>query len=961
MQLEINQVLHGFRVTSLRPSAELAGTLAEMTHEKTGARLAWLDNGLENKTFSIAFRTLPTDNTGVFHILEHSVLCGSEKFPVREPFVELLKGSMNTFLNAMTFPDMTMYPVASRNDRDLLNLTEVYLDAVFRPRILQDERVFRQEGWHIEPDGNDPEKYIYKGVVFNEMKGAMSDVRDAGEREMSRLLFPDTGYGFNSGGDPEVIPTLTYAAYCETYRRHYHPSNAWIYLDGAVPLDEMLALIDASLAAYEPEEDLPRFAFQAPVGSDRELPFELGQEEDPANKGHLYLSRIIGSWQDKTRNMAASILGDVLTGNNDAPLRRLMLERGLCQDFSLSVDDSTMQSILTLHAENVTDGREQEILDTLAEYADQLERTGLDSAEVEATLNRFAFALKEEDEPQGIDRAVRIMGSWLYDGDPLFALENDEQIAELRRMLENGEFDALAVSLLKDRTGLCRLSLHPSKTLGEERRRAEEARLARITAAWTAEEKSANEAMLAVLQAWQETPDSPEALATLPMLKKEDADIPPEWPETEERDLGGVRLLVHPQPTGGILHLRALFPLTDCSLREMQDLCLICSLLGKLPTASHDSASLQREIKRVTGRLTFSLTSFAHPSDPARCTPMLVALTSVLKENLEQAEALMAEILQTTDFSSREKIMEIVLQLEMMSRQRIVGAGHAIGIRSALSHFSANNALKNALEGDLAVSYLHTLATDPDQLLPGVLLTAEKLREIVCRRRLTLSLTGDQPDADLSAFLSLLPEGAPVPEYASFTSDRPYRQGYRVPAQVGFAVRGYHLSPDQLPLHGSLYLLANILTYSWLWNQVRVQGGAYGCGFQVDRFGNLFSYSYRDPSPARTLGVDAGASAFLREFLRGDEALDKFIISTLNDLNPLLPPRDKGVIADMRILSGYTREEAERVRKQILHTSPADLEKAAGLLDTFAEQGAVCVVAPGELLEKCPDLQISDL
>ena len=959
MKYTEQQMIHSFRIVRIRRSEELGGNLVEMAHEKTGARLCWLDNGAENKTFSISFRTLPTDNTGVFHILEHSVLCGSEKYPVREPFVELLKGSMNTFLNAMTFPDMTMYPVASRNNRDLLNLTEVYLDAVFRPRILQDERVFRQEGWHIEPDENG--SWIYKGVVFNEMKGAMSDVSELGEREIARQLFPDTGYGFNSGGDPEAIPTLTYARYRETYLRHYHPSNSWIYLDGDVPLEEMLRLIASYLDQYEKEADLPRFVRQQPTVSVREKEFELGQEEDPANRGHLYLSRILGSWQDKTRNMAATILGDVLTGNNDAPLKRLILEKGLAQNFSLSVDDSALESVLTLHAENVTDGKEQEILDCVSAFADRLEKDGLDPAAVEASLNRFAFALKEEDEPQGIDRAIRVMGSWLYDGDPMFALENDVQLAELRRMLASGAFNPLAVSLLKDQTGLCRLSLHPSRTLGEEKRREEEARLRKITSAWTPAERDANDSLLSLLRNWQETPDSPEALATLPMLKKEDADIPPEWPETDPQQLKGVPLLFHAQPTGGIVHLRASFCLSDCTVSQLQDLNLICGLLGKLPTAHYSSAVLQQEIKRHTGRLGFTVTVRPHPRDPGLCSPSLVAFTSVLKESAEKAQELLAEILRYTDFSATDKIMEIVLQLEMISRQRIVGSGHVIGVRQVLSHYSAEQALKNALEGDQAVFYLHSLAAEPEQMLPDLRKTAEKLlREIVCKKRLKLSLTAGDP-VSVDSFLSSLPEGSAVPEYASFTAGGNFRQGYRIPAQVGFAVRGWHLSGMDARFHGSLLLLANILTYSYLWNKVRVQGGAYGCGFQADRFGNLFSYSYRDPSPDRTLDVDRGASAFLREFLSGGESLDKYIISTLNDLNPLLSPREKGAVADIRYLTGYTWQQAEELRSQILHATPADLEKAASLLDAFAEKGAVCVVAPDALLEKCSGLTVADL
>ena len=953
------EILHGFQILRSRFSSELHGTLTEMRHLRTGARLLWLDNGAENKTFSIAFRTLPSDNTGVFHILEHSVLCGSERFPVKEPFVELLKGSMNTFLNAMTFPDMTMYPVSSRNSRDLLNLTEVYLDAVFHPRILRDERIFCQEGWHIEPDEDG--RFVYKGVVLNEMKGALSDVTQVGENELARQLFPDNGYGFNSGGDPESIPSLTYGAFLDTYRRHYHPSNAWIYLDGAVPMEKMLPLIASFLEPYAEETELPSFSLQQPVSSVCVKEYELGPEESPENKGHLYLSRIFGSWKDKTRNMAATIIGDVLTGNNDAPLKRLILEKGLAQDFSLYVDDSSLQSVLTMHAENVTDGMEEQIIRTVSDYADTLEKSGLDPDAVEASLNRFAFSLKEEDEPQGIERAVRVMGSWLYDGDPLFALENDPQIAELRDWLGSGAFYDLALSMLKDRRGLCRLTLRPSKELGDRMRQAEELRLQQFMAGRSPAENQARQALLSSLQSWQESPDSPEALASLPMLKKEDADIPPEWPETEVLEEAGVRVLYHPQPTAGIVHLRAYFSLSDLTAEEIQDVSLLCTLLGKLPTALHSSADLQREIKRITGRLGFSVHVRPHPEDSSLCSPNLVAYASVLQENVPQALSLMAEILLSTDFSATDRIMEIVQQLEMASRQRIAGAGHIIGIRGVLSHYSAEMALRNALDGDLAVFYLHTFAVNPEAMLPRFLQVAGKLgEEFAVRKRLLLSLTSESPVSWLP-FLDHLQEGIFVPEYASYTSGALLRQGYRIPAQVGFAVRGHRLSEAGLAFNGSHLLLANILTYSHLWNRVRVQGGAYGCGFQIDRFGNVFSYSYRDPSPAETLEVAKESSSFLKSFLSGGEALDKYIISTLNDLNPLLSVREKGAVADARFLAGYTRSEAERLRSEILHASVSDLLASAAYLDAFASGSAVCVVAPGNLLDKCPGLQVADL
>ncbi len=959
MILSENQSLGSFRVVSLRNSEELKARVVELVHEKTGCRLLWLDNGAENKVFSIAFRTLPEDDTGVFHILEHSVLCGSAKYPVREPFVELLKGSMNTFLNALTFPDMTMYPVASRNDRDILNLTEVYLDAVFAPRSLKDERIFRQEGWHIEPDGEG--KYIYKGVVFNEMKGAMSDADGLAERRVVHQLFPDNAYGFNSGGDPESIPDLTWEQYLDQYRRHYHPSNAVIYLDGAVPLEQMLSLIASYLDPCDPLENLPDTPFQTPVSSDETIEFELGREEEEENRGQIYVSRIVGSWKDKTRNMALSLIGEVLTGSNDSPFKRLVLEKELAQDIDVMIDDTSAQSFLIIHAENVTDGREEELLSLIRSYGDTLAETGLDRGALEASLNRMAYNLKEEDEPQGIGRAMHVSGLWLYGGDPLFALENDAQIAELRSMLSSGELDRLAVDLFRNTEGLCVLRMHPSKTLGDRKRQAEQARLDAVTSSWTEAQKQANEELLASLTAWQTTPDSPEALATLPMLKKEDANIPPVWVETEESDHHGARFLLHRIPTGGIVHLRICFSLADFSMEELLRVNMFTSLLGRLPTAKHDALSLQQDIKRYMGRFGSSVFVGSRPGDRETCAPMLIISTSVLREYVNQAEALLAEILLTSDFSASDKIMELVFQMEMSTRQRPVTAGHFVGIRSVLSHYSAEFALKNTLEGDESIRYVHAFTKNPEPYLADLSAVAKKLvSTTLCRARAVFSTTADDP-VSWDPVLESLPLGLPVSPFVSYRVDTPLRKGYRIPAQVGFAVRGYHLACMGKAFEGSMWLTANILSLSYLWNVVRVQGGAYGAGFHMDRSGSMYSYSYRDPTPEKTLKASEGMSAFLKEFTRGHETLDKYIISALNDLNPLLSPREKGALADSRYLNGHTRQDVERIRRQILDATMEDLLKCAEILDEFAEKGAVCVVAPETSLEKVDDLVIEDL
>ena len=960
MEYHKNASVHGFRVLKAEKNADPEGRAVLMEHERTGARLFWLDNGAENMVFSISFRTLPEDSSGVFHILEHSVLCGSRKYPMKEPFVELLKSSMNTFLNAMTFPDMTMFPVSSRNPRDLMNLAGVYLDAVFAPVSVSDRKRFCQEGWHIDRDeeGN-PE---YKGVVLNEMKGAMSDTDTLIDHELGAMLFPDTYNGYNSGGDPEKITDLTFDEYRRQYERCYHPSNAWVYLDGAVPMKEMLRLLDSYFSAYEKRENNPEFVLQIPRSCERTIFYELGQEENPENKGFLTTARISGTWKDRTENMARGIICDVLTGTNESPLKRTVLERGLARDLNLSVDDTGLQSWTAMHAEHVTDGKEQEILDLLEETGQKIRNEGLDRSAVEASMNRAVFHLREEEEPRGIGRCIRSMGTWLYGGDPVESLETGSMIRTLKDWLEDGTFDRLAEDMLLNRENRVILHTLPSMTIGEEKRRREAEKLRNVLDRMTGPELAEAERMREEIEAWQCTPDREEDLATLPLLRKEDADIEPEWIETETETICGVPVMIHRLPCNGVVHLRAYFSLTDLPLDDLTRAAFYAGMLGKLPTRKYDALSLQQEIRRCTGSLGFAVVTRSRKGDAEHCVPCLSAFASALEENAGQAQELMAEVLLNTVTEGQEdRILEIIRQNDMNSRQRIVSGGHMIAVRKCMSRFSADAAVKNALDGERAIRYVHAFAAEPDHEMDAFLRTAEKLRrESICRARLTLSVTSGSdtmPDLLAGAFR----EGTDVPEYASYLDDDGERIGFRIPSQTGFAARGYRLNRCGMEFNGSMWLAGGILTLGYYWNRIRVQGGAYGAGIQVDRSGNLFSYSFRDPTPGRTLEADSGASAYLREFAAGGESLDKYIISALNEMNPLLSPRDKGALADARVLTGYTREENERIRREVLNTTPEQLAECGEWLDHFAEEGSICVVAHGDAIVQCEDLEIRDL
>ncbi len=959
MKLNPGDMLYHFTVTRVRENAELGGVLTEMTHDVSGTPLCWLNTGERNKLFAVAFKTLPEDSTGVFHILEHSVLCGSDKYPVREPFVELLKSSMNTFLNAMTFPDKTVYPVSSRNDQDFLNLTEVYLDAVFAPRILRDPNIFYQEGWHIEENDG---KLSYKGVVFNEMKGAMSGVDDLVYQKMQSLIFPNTPYGFNSGGDPACIPDLTYEQFLDTYRRFYHPSNARIYLDGDIPLERTLALIDGYLSAAGRSRPVGPIPLQKPVSANAEQEYEISADEPIENKAELTLGKIVSTWQDQVRTLAVGVLGDVLAGSNEAPLKRAVLASGLAQDLSFDLDgDSISQPTVLIRLKNIRDGKAEELRELLRGTARELIGKGIDKKALEASVNRLEFRLREPEEPAGLIRCFNALTGWLHGGDPLQFMTHDEELSELRSLLKTDTFEELLRTLLLDDEGLSVLLTTPSRTVGERLREQEDARLKAISADWTDADHQRVAELNSRLTAWQQTEDTPEQLATLPVLPLSAVSDKPEWTPTEQSVSNGVKVLYHPAACRGIVHLTLYFRLTDFTLEELSLLSLAQQLLGSLPTKKHEALELEQLLKNTVGHSNFGLTAFAQRGDTARCTPCLTASVSALEDKLPQAIDLLTEILTQTCFDRRDRIRELIVQADEDNRQAVIMSGHSLGMSAVLSHSSSAGAVAEAVAGRTGILSLRDLAKNFDARIDGFTELMERIqKQIVCRARLTVSVTAARK-IDVGPLTSALPEGSPVPADAAYRLDLPLRMGLRIPAQIGFAVQGCNLRDLGATPHGSQQVAANILTLSYFWNRVRVQGGAYGTGLRIRMGGSMFTYSFRDPTPGASLNVNREASAYLRQLCENPEPIDKFILSTVAATEPLIGPREQGMLADSRFLNGFTREDEIRTRQEMLHTTKEDLLALCGLLDRFAQNAPVCVVAHEGQLAGCPDLTVLDL
>ena len=949
--MNVNDRMHGFTVTNIRKIKEIGGKLVEMVHDVTGARLVWADNGDENKLFSVGFRTLPEDSTGVFHILEHSVLCGSEKFPVKEPFVELLKTSMNTFLNAMTFPDKTLYPVSSRIEQDYLNLSEVYLDAVFRPNILKDPNIFYQEGWHIDTT---EDKIVYKGVVFNEMKGSMSDVDNVAEQAMSTMLFPDSCYGYNSGGDPKNIPDLTYESFIERYKRFYHPSNAYFFLDGDVPLDKTLSMIESYLEGFGRLEDVPQLALQAPVRSDKLISYVAGSADD---KPLICFGKILGSWEDRDKMLALSVILEQIADSNESPLKRAVLSSGLAEDMEIYVSDGICQPYIVMMFRGISrdDGSRPDeaalesiaarLLSIVEETVKKLTSEGFEKRNLEASVNQTAFRFRQYPEPQALYRAISSYSSWLYGGDPAMYLTTNEAIDNVRAMIESGEMEKIANEIFADTSGMSKLILVPDAELAAKNEADEAARVKAATDAMSDGEKEELEELNRKLLEWQQTADSEEDLATIPQLDLSDIDPMPQLIATEIKEEGGTKVMFHPVASNGIVHITAYFPVTQLSLSELPAAALVTEYFRDLPTEHYSVLSLQNEIRMYIGAISFGLDILAKDTDRSECTPCFRVRASVLEENLQQAEELITEILTRTDFSDKSMMRELITQIDEDAKRTAVSQGHRLALSEARSHWSARDAAAEAVNGHTFMQYMHRMSSASDDDLDAFTAFAnEVIRKSINSSNAIISVTADSYP-DMSGFTAMLPDGDAMPEKAAYASALPKKMGIELPSAVSFAVTAYDMASDGRKMSGSMQVAANIISLTHLWNTIRVQGGSYGASMSAGRTGGLFCYTYRDPSPARSLGVYKTIPEFLDSFTKSEDMdIDGYIISTIASSESLTGTARKGYEAEIAHMAGDTFEKKQKRRTDLLTMTVDDLLSFRKMFDGIRDNGSVCVI-----------------
>ncbi len=940
--------IHGFLPVSTTDISSLSGKLHLYCHIKTGAELCWLERDCDNKTFCVSFQTIPENDTGVFHILEHSVLCGSEKYPVKEPFVELLKGSLNTFLNAMTFPDKTVYPVSSRNDKDFRNLMHIYLDAVFCPNIYCNPNIFLQEGWHYELDEKGNPHYV--GVVFGEMKGAFSSVDEIIYTKLNAMLFPNSSYRFCAGGDPEHIPELSYEQFIESHRRFYHPSNAKFFLDGKLDIDSILHDIgEEYLCKYSCREPDFSISYQDPIPfSQQTAYYEISPREDKTGKAHFALGKVIASWKDMEKLLALQVLTDYLAGSNSAPVTRRVLRQGLGQDFGIAIDDSIAQPYCMLQVRNCSEENLLVMKDEIQSIIRSILAEGLDKQGLTASLNRLEFQKKERNEPVGVSCALDAGKAWMYGGDPAAYLDLSPAFAVLREKIESNYYADLLTELFLNDDGMAVLHVLPSDTLGQKKTEQEKRRLCTVAASWSGDEKENVIRTQQELSAWQQTPDSAEALASIPHLAISDLPLLPLWTNCEEEKLENVRILRTKNATSGTAFLNLYFALPRMGVQQLSVMSLLSALLGKLPTRRHAGEEIQREMKTWLGSLKVEVKPIGHDDDPDHAVCYLHVQCSMLEGNADHAVSLIREILLETNLNQEDSVTEILQQAYLSAQQDLIMSGHQYAFTHALSGMSAENAAAEATTGFGYYQYLKAAMEHFDY--DGTLDTMESVMERITELPLTVGVTGNVSEEVLHSLIDGFGGGIQTPTL-TLTGHSACADAICIPAGIAYAVRAGNFRNLGESYHGSYALAAKILSLSYLWNEVRVQGGAYGSSMGVRTNGDVFCYSYRDPNPARSMGIYRKAAEYLRHFVKNREHFEQMIIGVISDSEPLLSAGEEGRTAVERFLRGISWEDKKKEREELLRTTYDDLASFCGILDRLQE--SVCIVGSADLLDTC--------
>ena len=955
--------LKAYEILKTENLTDIQSTGYILRHKKSGARVAVISNTDENKVFYIGFRTPPEDETGVPHIIEHTVLCGSKKFPVKDPFVELVKGSLNTFLNAMTYPDKTIYPVASCNDKDFQNLVDVYMDAVFNPNIYKHEEIFKQEGWHYELESKDAPVTI-NGVVYNEMKGAYSSPDEILQQEIYRALYPDNTYSKNSGGNPEHIPDLTYEEYLNFHRRYYHPVNSYIYLYGDMDMAEKLDWMDKEyLSRYdriELDSTIPlQKAFDEKVDVTTKYPISAGESEE--NKTYLSYNVSVADVLDRKLYQAFDILDYALVSAPGAPLKKALIDAGIGKDISGGFDSGSLQPVFSIVAKNANASEKEQFLEIIQKTLKDLVKNGINREALLAGINSSEFRFREADFgqfPKGLLYGIQCLDSWLFeDMEPFMHLQCLDTFRFLKEQVETGYFENLIEKYLLDNKHAAIVTIVPEKGLNAKMDQKLEEKLAQYKNSLSDEEIDQLIRDTKHLKEYQEEPSPKEELEKIPMLSREDMrkEILPL--SNIEKQISGIKTICHDVAANGIDYLTLMYDVSDIPAEDIPYLGVLKALLGYVDTKTYTYADLANAINIYSGGINCGMGIYPNGEKEAPLQVKFEVRIKTLESSLKETMSIVNEILLSSNMNDEKRLYEILAQSRARLQQSLSSAGHSVSSMRALAGFSEYAYYLDATNG---ITYYETVKDLEEHFDEKKQTLIAKLKQLTCQifgtERLLISFTGDQKafayaEPILKEALQKQPAGKKAHEAARISltrSSEAFTDASQIQyvAKVGnFADHGYHYT-------GALRILKLILSYDYLWINVRVKGGAYGCMSGFFRSGETYFVSYRDPNLLKTLEIYDGIPEYLRKFQADERDMTKYIIGTFSSMDTPLYPEGKGARSMNAYLQDLTEEMLQKDRDEVRNATAEDIRALADMIQSVLQDPSVCVIGNEDAIQK---------
>lgn len=961
--------LNAYEVLEQRPLDDLHSEGCILRHKKSGARIAVIANDDDNKVFYVGFRTPPEDSTGVPHIIEHTVLCGSDKYPVKDPFVELVKGSLNTFLNAMTYPEKTIYPVASCNDKDFQNLMSVYMDAVFHPNIYKYQEIFKQEGWHYELEDEDSPITI-NGVVYNEMKGAFSSADDVLQRQILNSLFPDTSYRNESGGDPDFIPDLTYEAYLDFHRRYYHPCNSYIYLYGDMDVAEKLRWLDEEyLSHYKKITIDSAIREQKPFAKPVELvkKYPISSTETEEDNTYLSYNLVVGTVLDKKLYLAFDILDYALVSAPGAPVKKALLDAGIGKDITGGYDSGTMQPIFSFIAKNANGSQKEEFLSVIRETLKQQVKDGIDKKALLAGINGSEFRYREADFgqfPKGLLYGIQCLDSWLYDDmQPFMHLEASETYRFLKEQVKTDYFEQLIQTYLLDNPHASVVVIEPEKGLNAKKEEQLAKKLAAYKESLSKEEIQQLIADTKHLKQYQEEPSPREDLEKIPMLCREDMKREAAPLINQEREVDGVTVIHHSMFSNGIAYLRFLFDIRDFAVEDIPYVGLLKYVLGYVDTEHYGYAELSNEINIHTGGIGCSFGVYPHMSGEEQMKVMFEVKTKVLMEELPEAGKLITEMIKTSVLSDEKRLLEILGQLKSRLQASLSSVAHSVASMRAMSYFSRAAYYQDAVGGILFEQKIADLAEHFEEKKADLIAKLEELtRRIFTPERMSVSVVCEEKDFEAvgreigQLKQALYPsEGTAVRNLPPLVLEQK-NEGFTDASKVQYVARTGNFKRHGFEYNGALRILKVIMGYDYLWINIRVKGGAYGCMNSYMRNGDTYFVSYRDPNLEKTNEIYDGIPEYLENFTADERDMTKYIIGTVSDLDTPLNPNAKGARSMTALLQGITQEDLQRERDEVIGATEKDIRALKDMIASVLEEHNLCVIGNEEKLNEQKEL-----